>query len=70
MRPAVRRAIAERLIVVADPLPVGDRFIVFDGKSEPRLSPGHSPTPGSGLMGKAEQLVGVMMQDPVDRGLW
>ena len=41
VRPFIRRAVAERRIVVADPLHIRDRHVVIDGKSEPLRRPGH-----------------------------
>src|SRR5258707_14154763 len=41
MRPAIRRAIAERLIIVADALHIGDRRIMVRSKAEPLLRFAH-----------------------------
>src|SRR5207248_8376608 len=41
MRPAIRRAIAERLIIVADALQIGDRLIVLRCEAEAVLRPAH-----------------------------
>ena len=41
MRPAIRRGITERQIIVADPLHIGDRRILFGSKPEARLRLGH-----------------------------
>src|SRR5439155_25586324 len=41
MRPAIGRAIAERLVILADALPIGDRRIVLGREAETLIAFGH-----------------------------
>src|ERR1700756_2025304 len=41
MRPAIRRRIAERQVIAADPLYIGDRRILFGSKPKARLGLAH-----------------------------